>query len=70
MFRSFGIVRYHNYEDAENSIRGFYYLGYEVLSVGHRLIRDRVDLMLTLAAKTSSPHLLGARVVRRSRARR
>ena len=27
---SFGFVKYHNYEDAENCIRGFHYLGYEV----------------------------------------
>ena len=26
----FGFVKYHNYEDAENCIRGFHYLGYEV----------------------------------------
>ena len=33
----FGFVKYHNYEDAENCIRGFYYLGYEVsfARVGH-----------------------------------
>nr|POE72158.1 sporulation-specific protein 5 [Quercus suber] len=27
---SFGFVKYHNYEDAENCIRGFHYLGYEL----------------------------------------
>lgn len=26
----FGFVKYHNYEDAENCIRGFHFLGYEV----------------------------------------
>ncbi|KAI6794254.1 RNA-binding domain-containing protein [Hortaea werneckii] len=28
--KGFGFVKYHNYEDAENCIRGFHYLGYEV----------------------------------------
>jgi hypothetical protein len=28
--RSFGFIKYHNFEDAENCIRGFHYLGYEV----------------------------------------
>lgn len=27
---SFGFIKYHNFEDAENCIRGFHYLGYEV----------------------------------------
>ncbi|KAK3070801.1 hypothetical protein LTR53_009806 [Teratosphaeriaceae sp. CCFEE 6253] len=27
--KGFGFVKYHNYEDAENCIRGFHYLGYE-----------------------------------------
>lgn len=26
----FGFIKYHNFEDAENCIRGFHYLGYEV----------------------------------------
>jgi hypothetical protein len=30
LLHSFGFVKYHNYEDAENCIRGFHYLGYEV----------------------------------------
>ncbi|KAK4983282.1 hypothetical protein LTR66_008884 [Elasticomyces elasticus] len=28
--KGFGFVRYHNYKDAEDCIRGFHYLGYEV----------------------------------------
>jgi len=28
--KGFGFVKYHNYEDAENCIRGFHHLGYEV----------------------------------------
>ncbi|GAB7356632.1 hypothetical protein MBLNU459_g7352t2 [Dothideomycetes sp. NU459] len=28
--KGFGFVKYHSYEDAENCIRGFHYLGYEV----------------------------------------
>ncbi|KAK5165125.1 uncharacterized protein LTR77_009222 [Saxophila tyrrhenica] len=28
--KGFGFIKYHNYEDAENCIRGFHYLGYEV----------------------------------------
>jgi hypothetical protein len=27
---SFGFIKYHNFEDAEDCIRGFHYLGYEV----------------------------------------
>jgi hypothetical protein len=27
---SFGFIKYHNFEDAENCIRGFHHLGYEV----------------------------------------
>jgi hypothetical protein len=27
---SFGFIKFHNFEDAENCIRGFHYLGYEV----------------------------------------
>ena len=30
MRSSFGFIKYHNFEDAENCIRGFHYLGYEV----------------------------------------
>lgn len=26
----FGFIKYHNFEDAEDCIRGFHYLGYEV----------------------------------------
>jgi hypothetical protein len=29
LFR-FGFIKYHNFEDAEDCIRGFHYLGYEV----------------------------------------
>ncbi|KAF2199895.1 hypothetical protein GQ43DRAFT_375178 [Delitschia confertaspora ATCC 74209] len=28
--KGFGFIKYHNFEDAENCIRGFHYLGYEV----------------------------------------
>lgn len=27
---SFGFIKYHNFADAEDCIRGFHYLGYEV----------------------------------------
>jgi hypothetical protein len=30
MTNSFGFIKYHNFEDAEDCIRGFHYLGYEV----------------------------------------
>ncbi|KAF2226903.1 hypothetical protein BDZ85DRAFT_190593 [Elsinoe ampelina] len=30
MCKGFGFVRFHNYKDAENCIRGFHHLGYEV----------------------------------------
>ena len=30
LLRRFGFIKYHNYEDAENCIRGFHHLGYEV----------------------------------------
>lgn len=29
-FDSFGFIKYHNFDDAENCIRGFHFLGYEV----------------------------------------
>jgi RNA recognition motif-containing protein len=28
--KGFGFIKYHNFEDAENCIRGFHHLGYEV----------------------------------------
>jgi len=30
MFHRFGFIKYHNFDDAENCIRGFHWLGYEV----------------------------------------
>lgn len=30
VLNSFGFIKYHNFEDAEDCIRGFHYLGYEV----------------------------------------
>jgi RNA recognition motif-containing protein len=29
-YTRFGFIKYHNFEDAEDCIRGFHYLGYEV----------------------------------------
>ena len=29
ILRSYGFIMYHNYDDAENCIRAFYFLGYE-----------------------------------------
>lgn len=30
LYDRFGFIKYHNFEDAEDCIRGFHYLGYEV----------------------------------------
>lgn len=39
----FGFIKYHNFEDAEDCIRGFHYLGYEVsfARVRHRPVTLR-----------------------------
>lgn len=30
VYSSYGFIKYYNFKDAENCIRGFHYLGYEV----------------------------------------
>lgn len=50
-FRSFGFIKYHNFDDAENCIRGFHWLGYEVsfARVGvYQLPRRLLMTLLTL----------------------
>lgn len=52
---SFGFVKYHNYEDAENCIRGFHYLGYEV---SFARVSDPPDMHTRLSLLTSSTGVL------------
>jgi RNA recognition motif-containing protein len=46
----FGFIKYHNFEDAENCIRGFHYLGYEV---SFARVRDHIVRRLRRSPRTN-----------------
>lgn len=50
-FYRYGFVKYHNFKDAENCIRGFHHLGYET-----SFARVSVQVRLPFVIKTLTRH--------------
>ena len=63
--RSFGFVKYHNYEDAENCIRGFHYLGYEVSFARVSIIIATIAILCNMLTAVIGVVLLEAEDFRR-----
>ncbi|KAH7130314.1 hypothetical protein B0J11DRAFT_482768 [Dendryphion nanum] len=66
--KGFGFIKYHNFEDAENCIRGFHYLGYEVSFARESFYAklkkfsddDNTNLYVSNIPKNMNEHELGA----------